>query len=288
MDRAGRELNTIGDPLTYQALALSSDDQRVAVVYTSGTPENRDIWIMDAQRGMQTRFTFDVGTDNAPVWSPDNLRLLFQGTREGSSGLRQKRVDGTIKEEVLLTLGAGAAPSDWSAGGQYITYFTQGTGGLTDIWALPLFGDRKPFPLVQTPYNERNAVFSPDDRWFAYQSNESGQMQIYVQPFPPTGGKFQVSRNGGHQPVWRPDGRELFFVSSDSTLMATAIDTAGGRFDADPTPLFTVATIANDAAFGPQYAVTKDGQRFLVNVIQQQTRSTPLAIVVDWLAAVQK
>jgi Tol biopolymer transport system component len=138
---------------------------------------------------------------------------------------------------------------------------------------------------VETPFNDRNAVFSPDDRprWFAYQSNESGQTQIYVQPFPPTGRKFLVSRNGGFQPVWRPDSKELFFMSSDSRMMATPIDTAPGQFDADPTPLFTVATIANDSAFGPQYAVAKDGQWFLVNVIQQQSRSIPLTVVVNWV-----
>jgi Tol biopolymer transport system component len=289
MDRAGTELNTIGDPQTYQGLALSSDDRRVAVVYTSGIPENRDIWIMDAQRGMQSKFTFDSGDDNAPVWSPDGLRILFQGTREGSSALRQRRVDGAINEEVVLTPDSGAAPSDWSTGGQYITYSrTQGTGLSADIWALPLFADHKPFPLVETPFNERNAVFSPDDRWFAYQSNESGQTQIYIQPFPPTGRKFLVSRTGGFQPVWRPDSKELFFISSDSRMMATPIDAARGQFDADPTPLFTVATTASDGAFGLQYAVAKDGQRFLVNVLQQQSRAIPLTVVVNWLAAVQK
>ena len=128
---------------------------------------------------------------------------------------------------------------------------------------------------------------SPDGRWFAYESNESGQPEIYVQPFPPTGGKFQVSKNGGVRPVWRRDGKELFFLSPDSKLMAAAIDTTA-QFQADiPTPLFTVAT-AGASAGTRLYAVTKDGRRFLVNVIQEQSTATPLTVVVNWPSAVQK
>ena len=288
-DRAGRQLGTIGDPAPYQSLALSPDERRVAVVLTSGTPENRDIWILDAARGIQTRFTFDAGDDNGPVWSPDNLRIVFQSTREGSAAMRQKRVDGTTNEEPLLAAGAGGAPfpTDWSADGRYVLYGgTQVTAGSPDIWALPLFGDRKPFPLVQTPFAETNAAFSPDGRWFAYESNESGQLDIYVQPFPPTGGKFQVSKNGGARPVWRRDGQELFFLSPESKLMAAAIDTTA-QFQADiPTPLFTITTIGSSGS--RQYAVTKDGRRFLVNVIQEQSTATPLTVVVNWPSAVQK
>jgi Tol biopolymer transport system component len=182
-------------------------------------------------------------------------------------------------------------PTDWSADGRYVASArTQGTAGSSDIWALPLFGDRKPFPLVQTPFTEMNATFSPDGRWFAYQSNESGQTQIYVQPFPPTGGKFLVSKNGGAQPGWRWDGKELFFLSPDSRIVEAAIDTTDQFQAGIPTPLFTVATTAgaNAGELGRQYAVTKDGRRFLVNVIQEQSTAIPLTVVVNWLAAVQR
>lgn len=180
-------------------------------------------------------------------------------------------------------------PTGWSADGRHVAYSrTQGIGNSTDIWALPLFGDRKPFPLVQTPFVETNAAFSPDGRWFAYQSVESGLAQIYVQPFPTTGGKFQVSKSGGAQAVWRPDGKELFFMSPEGSLMAAAVDTAA-RFQAGiPMPLFTVATTANTGAVSRQYAATKDGRRFLVNVMQQQSRTIPLSVIVNWPAAVQR
>jgi Tol biopolymer transport system component len=294
MDRAGRTLSTIGDPAAYQSLAMSSDERLLAVALSSGNPENRDIWIVDIMRGTPTRFTFDAGDDFAPVWAPDNTRVAFQSLRQGNRTLRQKRVDGSSNEEILLAsavLGL-AGPTDWSADGRHIAFAgtSQGAGALTDIWALPLFGERKPFPLVSTPPVERQATFSPDGRWFAYQSVESGQVQIYVQPFPPTGGKFQVSKDGGAMAAWRQDGKELFFLSSDSKMMAATVDTTGQFQHGVPTPLFTVAAGENNAAgiIGKQYAVTKDGQRFLVNVNQQQSNAIPLTVVVNWLAAVQK
>jgi eukaryotic-like serine/threonine-protein kinase len=289
MDRAGRELGSVGEPAAYFSLALSSDERRVAVAAASGTPENRDIWILDVQRGTQTRFTFDPGGDSAPVWSPDDLSIVFQASREGFPQLRRKRLDGAGNEEPLLTSGgAGAATfvADLSADGRYVAYVrsAQGNAGSPDLWALPLFGDRKPFPLVQTPSDEVDAAFSPDGRWFAYQSNEGGQPQIYVQAFPPTGDKFQVSKNGGSLPVWRRDGKELFFVSPDSKMMAAAID-ATGQFQGAVTPLFTFS-IPPSISRDRQYAVTKDG-RFLMNVVQQST-SVPLTVVVNWFSAVQK
>jgi Tol biopolymer transport system component len=292
MDRAGRELGTLGEPAAYFSLALSSDERRVAVAAASGTPENRDIWILDVQRGTQTRFTFDPGGDSAPVWSPDGLSIVFQASREGFPQLRRKRLDGTGNEEPLLTsVGPGAASfvTDLSADGRYVAYVRRAPVGTTaslDLWALPLFGDRKPFPLVQTPSEELDAAFSPDGRWFAYQSNEGGQRQIYVQAFPPTGATFQVSKNGGSWPVWRRDGKELFFVSPDSKMMAAAVDTTGQFQPGAVTPLFTVATPPSISPGSRQYAVTKDG-RFLMNVVQQST-SVPLTVVVNWLAALQK
>ena len=290
-DRSGRTLGTLGDPATYLGLSLSSDDKRVAVSVATSAPENRDIWILDAIRGTSTRFTFDPGDDNAPLWSPDDSRIVFQGNRDGSSTMRMKRVEGTTNEETVAAFGtSGAAlPWDWSRDGRYVLFTrTQAFGGTADIWMLPFFGDRKPQPLVQSPATEVAPVFAPDGRWFAYQSNEIGsQSQVYVQPFPPTGGKFQVSKSGGTQPVWRQDGTELYFISPDSQLMAAPVELRG-QFRADlPTALFRVGVVLQGAN-GRQFAITRDGRRFLVNLSQQQVTAIPLTVVVNWLAAVQK
>jgi hypothetical protein len=149
-----------------------------------------------------------------------------------------------------------------------------------------LFGDRKPFPLVQTAFSENSAVVSPDGRWIAYTSNEAGPPNIYVQPFPGGGAKYQVSRDGGGQPVWRADGKELFFLGADGTLMAVSIG-AGGQFIAGvPQALFR--TSAPRLSSSQTYAVTKDGKRFLVNASPQQSSAAPLTVVVNWTAALQK
>jgi tricorn protease-like protein len=153
---------------------------------------------------------------------------------------------------------------------------------------MPLFGDRKPFPVVTSQFAELNARFSPDGRWIAFQSSESGQSQVYVQPFPATGGKFMVSKDGGFQPAWRRDGKELFFVSPDARMMSALIDATGEFHAGIPTPLFPLSINLNSLIGGRQYGVTKDGTRFLVNAAQQTSRVTPLTVVVNWLDAVQK
>ena len=292
MDRSGRELGAVGDAAAYEGLAMSPDERRVAVVVSTGMPENRDIWILDVARGTQSRFTFDPGDDNAPVWSPDNLHIVFQALRDGThSTLRQKRTDGTTNEESVLPPDASGAyvPTHWSADGRHIAYMHGTVGSLAyDLFALPLVDDRKPIALVKAPFSEAHATFSPDGKWVAFHSNESGQAQIYVQPFPPTGGKFMVSKDGGWQATWRRDGKELFFLSLDGRLMAASIDTTGPFQAGVPTPLFPVSTFPNQLISNRQYAVSADGKRFLVNVIQQASRTMPFTVVVNWLAAVQK
>jgi Tol biopolymer transport system component len=269
---------------------MSSDERRIAVVLTGGTPENRDIWILDSARATRTRFTFDPADDNAPVWSPDDLRIVFQAIRDGAnSTLRQKRVDGTSNEETVVPPGVTGplVPSHWSPDGQHIAYMQGVVGSFAyDLWTLPLSSDRKPVPLVRTPFGEGNATFSPDGRWIAFQSNESGTPQIYIQPFPATGGKVMVSKDGGWQPAWRRDGKELFFLSLDGGMMAASIDTAGQA--GVPAQLFAVSTFSNPFVANRQYAVSKDGQRFLVNVLPQLSRTQPLTVIVNWLSGVQK
>jgi roadblock/LC7 domain-containing protein len=201
--------------------------------------------------------------------------------------LRQKLIDGTAADESLLEGSGFITPSGWSTDGRFIAYTHSGAFPRTsDVWVLPLFGDRKPFPLAQTEFIETSGVFSPDGRWIAYTSNESGQSNVYVQPFLRAGGKHQVSREGGTHPVWRADGKELFYRGAGGTLMAVPID-ATDQFDAGvPQALFL--TGAPSFTGSQVYDVTKDGKRFLVNARPQQSGVPPLTVVVNWTAAIQK
>ena len=200
-------------------------------------------------------------------------------------------MDGATQEESLLPPeagnGASVVPSDWSSDDRHLIYTrTQGVGGSSDIWALPLAADRTPFAIAQTAASEINGVLSPNGRWIAHQAIETAQPQIYVQPFPPTGGKFQVSTGGGYGPMWRADAKELFFASLDGKMMTAAVETGNQFHAAAPVALFAVASFAPLGAGGRQYAVTRDG-RFLINV-QHQAANAPLTVVVNWPAAVQR
>jgi eukaryotic-like serine/threonine-protein kinase len=291
LDRTGRQLGTVGSPAMYQSIALSPDERHVAVVMVSGAPENMDIHVLDVARGTDVRFTFDPREDKAPIWSPDSRRVVFQGDRFGQSMLYVRDLDGAKDEEPLVPPDAGGAmtPTDWSADGRYVAYSrTQGKAGWPDLFALPLFGTRTPLTLTDTAATETGAVFSPDGRWFAYQlADAASATQIFVQAFPPKGGRFQVSTNGGSQPIWTRDGKTLFFLSTDGKIMAAAVETAGEFHNDTPQPLFPLQATRGSANVGHQYAVTKDG-RFLVNLIQQPSAPVPLTVVTNWLAAVQK
>jgi Tol biopolymer transport system component len=287
-DRAGKVLSSIGEPSQYLSLGLSPDDTKVAVTYNSGANTDHGIWVMDTTRGTRNRLTFDAGEDRWPVWSPDGLRIAFAGNRQGDWTLRQKLVNGTANDEPLLTdRDTVYGPTDWSRDGRYIVYDRRASGsGFTDIWVLPTFGDRKPFGVVQTPGNEAGATLAPNGRWMAYHSNETRQAQVFVQPFPGTGAKYQVSTNGGRQPLWREDGTELFFRTVDGTMMASSV-AIGPQFKSDPPHvLFKIA--ANTTGPSRLYGVSRDGQRFLITVPQQDSIVTPLNVVLNWTATIQR
>jgi Tol biopolymer transport system component len=185
---------------------------------------------------------------------------------------------------LLFESSGDLSPNDWSADGRYIAYTDRFSAASNDIWVLPLFGDRKPFPVALTVFTETSAAFSPDGRWIAYVTNEAGQANVYVQSFPEAKGKYQVSRDGGARPIWRGDGKELFYLGPDGALMAVSIDTSRG-FDASvPRTLFTTDALNNQNMV---YAVTKDGMRFLVNARPQQP-AAPVTVVVNWMATIQK
>jgi eukaryotic-like serine/threonine-protein kinase len=285
-DRAGRVLGTLGDAAPYSGLALSPAEDLVAVTLETGRPENVDIWLIDIDRNVRSRLTVHPGREVSPVWSPDGARIAFQSSRSREPiAMRQISRNGTGADELLLE-GPGSftmTPSGWSADARFIAYTTRGS----NVSVLPLFGDRTPLVFAATPFTEGSAVFSPDGRYIAYVSNEGGQSDVYVQSFPGPGAKSQVSRDGGTHPVWRADGRELFYLAADGAMMAVPVG-VGRSFDAgQPQPLFS--SNAWRLTSNQIYAVTKDGQRFLVNTTPPKSSvAAPLTVVLNWTEAIHR
>src|SRR5262249_33634055 len=219
-DRSGKLVESVADRAPYSDVELSPDGAQVAVS-VSAPQLTRDIWLVDVRRGVRSRFTFDPGTKQAPIWAPDGSRLVFNSNRAGHADLFQKSLTGAGNVEPLLSDSDNKIPWSWSPDGRYIAYQT-GRAPIRDIWVLPVRGDRKPLPIVQTPAVKSQPRFSPDGRWLAYTSAEPSGAQVYVVPFPGPGPQVQVSSHGGAEPRWRRDGREMFYVQG-RTLMAAAV-----------------------------------------------------------------
>ena len=247
---------------------------------------------------MSTRFTFDLAPDSAPVWSPDGSRVAFAAFRAGGNGIYQKATNGAGKEQALVSAtGDPKFPDDWSRDGRFLLYTQQDPRTHADLWVLPLAGDGTPSgtatPFANTEFSEEQGRFSPDTRWIAYASDESGRSEIYIQPFPapPNGGsKTPISRDGGSQPRWRRDGKELFYSSPDGKLMAADV-TEGPIFKASvPRTLFQVpvAQIGHNEG-GLQvlgWDVAPDGKRLLIDTAT--TSSEPVTVVLNWTAELKK
>ena len=287
-DRSGKAIENVGEPDIANPIqpALSPDGRRVAL--SRNVNGNSDIWFLDTRRGVLSRFTFDATFDNFPTWSPDGSGVVFSSNRKGVFDLYQKPTTGAVNEELLLANAQSKNPVDWSPDARFVLYRSSGPKTTNDLWALPLDGDRKPFPVVQTNFDERDGQFSPDGKWIAYQSNESGRFEIYVQPFPGPGGKSQVSNNGGAQVRWRRDGKELFYIALDDRLMAVPIRIAsdGQTLEAGaPVPLFVtrIGSAASPNVTRQQYMVSADGQRFLMNTLTEEATS-PITVILNWKA----
>lgn len=281
-DRSGKAVGTDGPPGNMQWASLSPDGSRVVTDLLDPQTGNRDLWIHDLSRGTTTRLTF-TGSSQYPIWSPDGIYIAFAGQRDGVLRLYQKAAANTGPEEVLED--DSKRPDDWSRDGRYLISETRASAArtLNDIWIHPFFGDKKPFPWLQTEFAESMAKLSPDGQWLAYQSNESKRAEIYVVSFPKPGGKWQISTNGGVIPVWSRDGRELYFISADRKMMAVEIK-PGTRFEAGiPKPLFDVRL----AAAGKNFDVSKDG-RFLIPTRTEQPGSPSITVVVNWAAGLKR
>src|SRR6266581_6873425 len=266
-DRIGKQVGVLGDPAAYGNVDLSPDGRQVSVSIPDKAGKGREIWLYDVARGLRTRFTFDGADESWSIWSPDGSRVVLNSRRKGHVNLYQKVSSGASAEEVLLEDSLDKFPESWSPDGRFILYSTFGAPTGNDLIVLPLFGDRRPFPFLQTQFNEYDGRFSPDGKWVAYSSNASGKYEAYVAPFPGPGGKWQVSTDGGQGPVWRRDGNEIFYLAPDNKLMAAAVNGKGANFEVGAIkPLFqTRPTGRND-----QYSASPDGQRFLINTALEQ------------------
>jgi len=281
-DRAGHEIEKVGDPDADDAFSprLSPDGRRIA--YYRTVDGNADIWTLTVEQGMLGRFTSGSVNELNPIWSSDGKHIVYGANRTGVFDIVQKNTDGSGGEQLLFKSAVNKAPLDMSPDGRFLLYRTLDSKTSFDIWALPVTG--KPFPVAQSRFAEREAAFSPDGRWVAYQSDESGRFEIYVQEFPAATNRMQLSSNGGTQARWRHDGTELFYVALDGRLMAVPIvrGPKGALESRTPVPLFL--TRIGGAVTGPQkqqYDVSLDGQRFLMNTLNQES-SSPISVVLNW------
>jgi serine/threonine protein kinase len=286
-DRAGKAIDQVGDAGEYYNLSLSPDERRVGVSLQTGSPPNRDVWLLDLARGgAPSRFTFDPASEGLPIWSPGGDQIAFGSTRAGAWSPYTKMASGGGQEVLAFPSTITSYPMDWSLDGEFLAISQQAGQTGQDLAVLPLSGEKKLELFLQTPFNEDNPAFSPDGKWIAYDSNESGRIEVYVRPFPSAAGQYMVSRNGGSQPLWRRDGKELFFVSPDGALMAASITTAKDFERGVPQTLFPAGVVFTGNR--RQYAVTKDGKRFLAIVPEQRTSPSPITVVINWIAALQK
>ena len=288
-DRVGKQVGPFAPPGTYDDFRLAPDQRRI--VFANSSSGNRDVWILDSVRGVTSRLTFDPAVDDPPMWSPDGLRVVWASNRSGAFDLYVKSANGTGPEELLVRMGAPAGwPEDWSRDGRFIIYEIPGTKTGQDLWIAPQpvqgeSGDRKPFPYLQTEFDERHGRFSLDGRWVAYSSNESGRDEVYVQSFPVPGAKFPISAGGGMEPQWRKDGTELFYISEDRTLMAVPVKLASSASEplqvGQAKPLFSVPVV-DTFIVGRSYEVSNDGQRFLLRAPGSGETAPSLTVVLNW------
>jgi eukaryotic-like serine/threonine-protein kinase len=289
-DRLGKKLSTLTPPGNYNAPSLSPDEKRVALSRVDFQAlSTADIWLIDLERGSQIRFTTDPSGDRDPAWSPDATRIAFVSTRGGLTHLYQKSASGAGAEESLLATRESKFAPDWSPDGRFILYGQLNATTNVDLLFLPLSGERKPEPFLQTTFIEAQGRFSPDGRWVAYISNETGQFEVYVQSFPPTGAKVAISTGGGSQPKWAADGRELYYYTPERKLMAVEVNREGPTFKVGvPRPLFDIrvggAGVDRGFPGSGYFAAARDGKRFLVAGVAEALERQQIVVMTNWTA----
>ena len=282
-DRNGQVLDTLTMPGPIKSLRLSPDGQHLAVDVVDVRTGISDVWLQDVDGGGPKRFTYQETDEVNPIWSAGGKRIVFRSDGEGPPDIHEKALEGAGNQEVVLASPGVQHPLDVSLDNQRLIYLEEDRITRADLWMLPLTGERKPLPLLRTPFEERDAVFSPDGRWIAFESDESGAPEIYVTPIDAVGSRRRVSLTGGQTPRWRRDGKELFYMAPNGGVMSVTI-TLGPVLQVAPArQLFVVA----DRAVSDIYDVSRDGQRFLVNTATERD-PTPITVVLNWTSALRQ
>jgi Tol biopolymer transport system component len=282
MDRSGKELGKVGGPAIQCNPSLSPDGSRVAVDISDPKEVNVDIWLESTSGPGNTRFTFDPAEEVVGVWSRDSRTIAYRSNLTVGYGMIVKPASGLERERLILQ-GPGTEdflPNSWTPDDLKVLVTHQGLSG--SHLELVSLSDGKATKLLSGNGSQANGQISPDGKWLAYASDESGNWEIYVTTFPGTAGKWQVSRGGGNEPRWRGDGKEIFYLGPNGMITAVPVSSQGGFATGTPTPLFQFhgrAAISSTDAFS--YDVTKDGKRFLVNRYVKPEKITPLTVVLN-------
>jgi dipeptidyl aminopeptidase/acylaminoacyl peptidase len=283
-DRSGKRLGTVGEPADYSNPAISPDQKMVAVGKRDPQTKTRDIWVIDLQRSTSSRLTFDPADDTNPTWSPDGARIAFSSNRKGHRDIYVKPASGVGEEKILMESTEDQSVEDWSADGQYLVWGSDATG----YESLFSFREHKILPLLQAKFAQDQCRFSPNragpPRWIAYTSVETGARQVYVRSFAGalsgSGGKWQISTDGGSEPMWRGDGKELFYLNGNK-LMAVEANGEGESFRPGiPKELFEARV--RPEQLRNRYVVTSDGKRFLMNALVEQQEHASFRVVLNW------
>lgn len=289
-DRTGKALGSVGEPAARDEMELAPDETRIVEGRTDDGG-NWTVWMLDLARGTNTRLTFGGGGGNAK-WSPDGRQIVYAPSGGVSPDLYLKPANGAEMGERILHSDQTVTPKDWSQDGRFLLYEQRGNGRATDLWVLPMTGDRKPMPYLVTPFAKTQAKFSPDGQWVVYVSNESGTREVYVQPFPmAAAGKWVVSNGGGSQPRWSHDGKELLYFTPDQALMDVDVKTSGNTLQFGvPKMLFRVPVLGG-AGGGTtdswRWDISQDGKRFLINTALDDTASSPITVLLNWQSALR-
>jgi eukaryotic-like serine/threonine-protein kinase len=294
VDSQGKISGTVGDPglMTSFTPRFSPDGSRVAYERSSPGHSDIDIWLLALARGANTRLTFGGSNNVHSIWSPDGSEIVFSSNREGHYNLYRKPANGAKQEELLLKSNEHNRPWDWSRDGEYVIYSLSKFYDFIseELWVIPMQGDHTPFPFARILFDEATAQFSPDGRWVAYTSNESGTYELYVREFkaPPgpteEGGKWQISNGGGVYPTWRSDGKELaYLVNGKSTWISVSVDTGGGSFHAG-VPHVLVQPPQGTITGSP----TSDLKRFISILPVEQKGPQSFTVMLNWASGLTK